>query len=261
MKKFALFFSALLAFCTLIACQPREQIIVVTSTPEPTTTPEPTAIPSPTLTPTSEPTPTPLGQIFHDEFNQMLQPGWMWINENSKNWGISEQGWLRIKSEDLCLLNEHFQNNLLMRSAPVEGNFKIDTLVNANTSGNFQQASIYIFEDEANYFSINRGYCDLCPPKGDGIYSDYMYKNKWSFPFNGRSIEIDKVYLRIVVNRDKKELITYYAIEPDEWIQLRKAPLVFTINQVGLGSSNCEQGENSDNLVALFDYFEISAVD
>lgn len=260
MKKFALIFSVMLVSSVLIACQAKEQIVVVTATPEPTTTPEPTAIPSPTLTPTPEPTPTPLGQIFHDDFNQTLQPGWMWLNENSKNWGIIEQGWLRIKSEDLCLLNEHFQNNLLMLSAPVEGNFEIVTLVDANTTGNFQQASIYIFEDEGNYFSINRGYCDLCPTKGNGIFSDYMYKNKWP-SFNGRSIDTDKVYLRIVVNRDKKEMITYYAVEPDKWIQLRKVPLVIAINQVGLGSSNCDQGENSENLVTLFDYFEISALD
>ena len=253
MKKIGLVF-VFLSFIMLVSCQAKEEVIIITATPEPTLAPTSTSVP------TLEPTPTPLGQIFRDDFNQELQPGWEWFNENSNLWKITQQGWLQIRGEDESLLNDHFQNNLLMQNAPVEGNFKIDVLVDANTVSNFQQASIFIYEDDGNYFSINRGYCDVCKTRGNGIYSDYMYKNKM-ISFNGRAINVNKVYLRIVVNRDKNELIAYYAIEPDKWNQLRKIPLKINISKVGLGVSNCESGGNSDNLLALYDYFEISVLE
>ncbi len=189
-----------------------------------------------------------------------MQPGWNWINENPENWKLTESGWLWMKSDDMCLLNERFQNNLLMRMAPAEGNYRIETYVNANTTANFQQASLYLFEDESNYFSINRGFCDLCPPRGDGIFSDYMYKNKWN-SFNGRGISEAKVWLRIDVNRDKKQIIAYYATEEGNWVQLRKVPLSLNISQVGLGTSNCEQFGNEINLLSVFDYFVVSQME
>ena len=85
MNKSLLLISFLLISTIFFACQAKEQIIVVTATSEPTATVEPTVIPSPTNTPTIEPTPTPFGQIFRDDFKESLQPGWIWLNENSKN--------------------------------------------------------------------------------------------------------------------------------------------------------------------------------
>jgi regulation of enolase protein 1 (concanavalin A-like superfamily) len=253
MKKYGLFLCILFVIL-LSSCQPQQVTIVVTATPEPTTQPISTA------TPTIEPTPTPDGQIFRDDFTTELQPGWEWFNENSNTWDITQQGWLRITSEDQCLISNHYQNNLLMRDAPVNGNFKIDTQVEADTTSNFQQASIFIYEDDGNYFTINRGYCDICPPKGDAIFSDYMYKDKADY-FNGRVTDADLVYLRLAVNRDRKEIIAYYATEPDKWVQLRKIPLNITINKIGLGTANCDGGSYSDSLVALFDYFVVSALE
>ena len=210
--------------------------------------------------PTIEPTPTPFGQIFRDDFTESLQPRWIWLNENLKNWDFTEQGWLRIKSEDLCLYDDSYQNNLLMRNPPADEKFIIEAHIIANAASNFQQAGIYLFEDEDNFFSVLRGYCDICPFKGKGIGSDYKINSKRT-NFNGRAINIDDVYLRIAVNYNKKEIIAYYATELDQWIQLRKIPITFNINQVGLGASNCDPDESYNNLVALFDYFEISILE
>ena len=82
-----------------------------------------------------------------------------------------------------------------------------------------------------------------------------------SFSFKGRAIDSDDVYLRITVNRETKTLIAYYAVKPDEWIQLRRIPLLYDINQVGLGATNSDNGTYDDNLIALFDYFEISILE
>ncbi len=261
MKKSLILISFLLISTIFFSCQAEEPIVEATATTEPTAAVEPTVIPSPTFTPTTEPTATPIGQVFRDDFTESLQPGWIWLNENPANWEITEEGWFRIESEDLALLGDHYQNNLLMINVPADINFRVDAHVNAATTSNFQQASIFLFEDEDNYFSVNRGYCDLCSPKGSGIYSDYMFKGEMSFSFKGRAIDTDDVYLRITVNRETKTLIAYYAVEPDQWIQLRRIPLLYDINLVGLGSANSDNGTFDDNLIALFDYFEISILE
>jgi len=261
MKKSFVLISFLLISTVLFSCQAEEPIIEATATTEPTAAVEPTVIPSPTFTPTIEPTATPIGQVFRDDFTASLQPGWVWLNENPDNWDFTEQGQLRIECEDIGLIGDHYQNNLLMRNVPPDINFQIDAHVIANTTSNFQQASIYLYEDDENYFSVNRGYCDICPPKGSGIFSDYMFKGEMSFSFKGRSIDTDDVYLRITVNRETKTLIAYYAVEPDQWIQLRRIPLLYDINQVGLGATNSDNGTYDENLIALFDYFEISILE
>ena len=243
----------------LASCQTEQQVIVVTATPEPTDIPTATEPPAPT--PTTAPTlePTPEGQIFYDGFDGELKPDWEVVNENSLKWAFSD-GWLKIVAEDNCLLHEPFQRNMFLLYAPEES-FVIETLVKADADTNFQQASIYVMEDDSNYFTINRGYCQPCSPKGAGLYSDYSYKSEMS-GFNGRVYKDEMVYLRIAVNRDRKEIIAYYSEDGEKWTQLRKIPLVINVNQIGLGASNCDSSVSSDDdLVAEFDYFEVKELE
>jgi len=258
MKKVTLFSIAVLVALVSGACQPAPE---PAPPPEPTATPKPPATPEPTFTPTIEPTATPVGQIFRDDFETELQPGWVWVNEEPENWDISDKGVLRITADDVCLIGSHFQNNLLFYDAPQGISYQVEAKINVNTTSNFQQASVYLFEDSDNYYSANRGYCDICPPKGDGIFSDYMYHNEMSFSFKGRKIDTGDVYLKIVVDREGKWLINYYATEPGKWIQLRKVPLLINIQQVGLGASNCDNGTYDDTLIAMFDYFVITELE
>ena len=244
---------------TMVACQPKETIIVVTATPAPTELPTATSIPTVIPTATIEPTPTPEGQIFYDGFEKELQPGWDVENEDTLKWAFTNDGWLKIVAGDDCLLSSTFQKNLFLQYAP-EGNFVIETRMKADADTNFQQASIYLIEDTDNYFTINRGYCLPCKPGGPGIYSDYAFKGEWG-SFSGRAYSDEQVYLRISVNRERKEIIAYYSADGEKWTQLRKIPMSINVNQIGLGTSNCD-GENiDDNLVAEFDYFKVSVLE
>ena len=179
---------------------------------------------------------------------------WIWINEISENHSLSNKG-LRIISDDLCLLGDKTQTNLLMYNAPQDVSFQIETKVTADTTSNFQQASLFLYEDAENYYSVNRGYCDICSTGGDGIYSDYMYRGEINFNFRGVKAETDELYLKLIVDREGKWLINYYAIEPNKWIQLRKVPLLINVNMVGLGSGNCDNGQYDDNLIAFLRLF------
>jgi len=249
----------LLIVLLITACQPASEP-VPTAEPAPTT--EPTIEPTiePTAAPTTEPTATPIGQIFRDDFIAEVQPGWTWMNEMPENHSITSDG-LQITADDICLLGDNFQNNLLMREVPQDVSFWIETKVTADTTSNFQQASLFLYEDAENYYSVNRGYCGICTTQGDGIYSDYMFRGEVNFNFKGVRIDVDEIYLKLVVDREGKWLTNYYATEPGKWVQLRKVPLLINVQQVGIGAGNCDGGQSDENLIAFFEYFLINELD
>jgi hypothetical protein len=121
-------------------------------------TPAPTATFTLGPTATVVPTATPENQLFRDDFNGLLQPGWTWENENPNRWNLTSDGWLEILGEDAALLYGQAQSNLLWRELP-ESDFAITVHLNAVPVANFQQATIYLYEDTQNYVAINRGYC------------------------------------------------------------------------------------------------------
>lgn len=250
-----------LIFSLLTACstQPAQVETVEEEIAEPTQTQPPTQPPLPTETPlpTLEPTPKPAGLLFRDEFDQELGEGWTWQNEVPEKWRFTDDGWLEITAEDGALLGESFQTNLLIREIPQVNQFEINTHLVADTTSDFQQATLFLIEDSDNFLAINRGHCSPCPTKGDGIFTDYEYDGKYG-SFKAVMIDVDEVYLRMQFDRVSKYLTAFYAIEPDKWIQLRKIPIDLNYQMVGIGATNIDvQNNKDDDLVARFDFFEI----
>ena len=140
----------------LTACQsapPATEVPEVeqsTSVPLPTDTPVPTNTALPTETPKPTNTPLPDGILFRDDFEGELQSGWQWENENSNKWAITDDGWLQIIGEHDDLLMTNNQNNLLWYELP-EGDFVITVHLKTKPFANFQQATIYIYEDADNF--------------------------------------------------------------------------------------------------------------
>lgn len=218
--------------------------------------PPPTAIP-PTDTPVPPPTNTPLpeGILFRDDFSGSLQPGWMWENENPQRWSITNDGWLQILAEDPSLLGGQPQTNALWRDLP-DGNFAITVHVNAMTTANFQQAAIFLFEDANNYVAINRGYCAPCFPgqDGNGIFMDYKINGTGSA--YKLHVTQNDVYLRLTLEGDV--ISAWYAFAPDAWERLGRFGNIFRFTRVGLGAANIDPEGRNEDLVALYDFFEIS---
>lgn len=251
----------LLMISLLTACstQPAQTEPVENKVAEQVKTPLPTQTPLPTETPlpTQTPTPKPAGLLFIDEFDQKLGDGWIWQNEVPEKWSITDDGWLEIIAEDSALLGEGLQSNLLIREIPQVNQFEINTHLVADTTTDFQQATLFLIEDSDNFLAINRGYCSPCPTKGDGIYTDYQYDGK-NGSYKAVKIDVDDVYLRIQFDRTEKYLTAFYAVEPGRWIQLRKIPIDLNYQMVGIGAANIDvQGNKDEDLVARFDYFEM----
>jgi hypothetical protein len=221
----------------------------------PTEAPAPTSAPvfTPTvLPPTANPTPTPPGQLFRDDFTAELGPGWTWENENPARWTITQDGWLQITGTDLSLLHDGTQDNVLWRDLPA-GDFQITVHLKANPTDNFQQATIYMYENGTNYIALNRGYCGPCAAKGNGVFMEYKIGGQ--FGAYAAGVTATDVYLRLV--SEANVISGYYALKPDAWTRLGRFGNYFTFKRVGLGVSNVDtQGINAD-LVGLFDYFEI----
>jgi hypothetical protein len=234
--------------------QPPATALPSTNTPiPPTETPLPpteTPLP-PTETPLPTSTSLPENVLFRDDFNGPLLEGWSWTEENPQRWSFKD-GWLIIFAEDASLLSNLEQSNMLWRDLPDE-DFAIVVRVDAPTTSDFQQASIFIYEDENNYVTINRGYCSPCEAGGSGIFMDYKIGRAWgnyNFP-----ITESTVYL-MLESKDQK-IAGYYAVEPEAWQRVGQVGDYFRFSRVGLGTSNSDPNGIDGDLTASFDFFEI----
>jgi hypothetical protein len=242
----------LLAFA-LASCQPAATPPPATNTEAPTQAP-PTATEEPTLTPTATLEPTPEGRIFRDDFTEAIDPSWIIDNEVADQWEITNAGTLRIQGDDPSLLIHGEQTNLFWQAIP-SGDFEISTFVHADASSDFQQAAIFIYQDDNNYVTINRGYCSPCAAGGPGIYMDY----KLAGSFGNQNIRVDTndVYLKLVSQGG--QIVGYYALTPNDWERLGRVGNYLQAGYVGLGVTNSDSGNNfGDDLLGAFDYFEIA---
>ena len=253
----------LLSACAQAAETP--QVIKEEPIVEPTDTQPP---PPPTLEPTPEPTATPVpptptqlpeGVLFRDEFNGSLQPGWTWVNENPSRWSFVENGWLEIIGDDISLFMEESTGmvNFLTRDLP-EGEFAIVAHIQADADESFEQATIYIFEDQDNYIALNIGYCGICGVGGPGFFMETIIDNN---PFGNhyevaRDASVTDVLLKLV--NQAGSLTGYYALPGEDWQRLGAFGHFFDFNAVGLGATNSNTEGVEDDIKARFDYFEIT---
>lgn len=229
--------------------------IPLTDTPVPPTfTPDATATFTPEPTATVIPTATPENQIFRDDFSGTLQPGWTWENENTSRWVITSDGWLQILGEDTALLYGQAQSNLLWRELP-GSDFVVTVHLNAIPVANFQQATIYLYEDTQNFVAINRGYCAPCNTRGNGVYMEYKIGGAGGVYMI--ALQETDLYLRLEF--ENNVITGSFATKPDQWQRLGRFGNYFVFKRVGLGVTNADR-ESDDNadLAGLFDYFEIT---
>lgn len=192
-------------------------------------------------------------EIFRDDFTDTLQTGWEWQNENPTRWKIIPEGWLQIIGEDDSLLGVGTQSNLLCRTAP-SGDIQISVHVYADPSEDFQQATLYLYQDGNNFIAINRGYCSPCDTGGNGIYMESKIAGQWE-SYNQKNQDPD-VFLRLV--RQGRTITGYYAIEADEWNVLGEFDNPLENPKVCLGVTNSDPEGVDADLIGEFDYIEIS---
>jgi len=233
--------------------QPQE----ATNTPMPTET----LAPTPTTTPTDVPptlTPTPIPP-FRDDFSQLLEEGWIWIQEKRFGWNLHEKpGFLRIE----VALDT---NQILVRNAP-EGNFEISTRVLFTPSSNFQSAGLIILQDEGHLLSFHRGMCYL-PSAPAACQANALYYNHidhdTGVPEEGYSIgpqyptktvKTSEAYLRLT--REGRIYTAYYSDDGEKWMTIGRHETDLFPFYVGIHTF----GAQSYSANADFDYFTLETL-
>ena len=204
-------------------------------------------------TPTIAPSPTPDSQLFRDDFDGSIGPGWQWLNENKKMWSITNKpGWLEI----IAGKGTVFSRNLLFRPIP-EGNFELETKMIFEPVANFQDAGLIIYYNTSNYILFGRAYCNRRPAcVDDGLYMDMSISGKltggnFSIPAPGT----DTIFLRL--RREGDTYTSYYSEDGSQWTKIGTHTSTMKPNSVGL-----EAGQPmSSSLPAQFDYFVINKID
>ena len=199
-----------IAFLVAIAaCSPSESVPTVTPEPPSPTSPPPTSTQVPTSTPTIVPptsTPTPF-PAFRDDFTQLPELGWKWVNEDTFAWNLSEKpGFLRIYLSDKGELDQ--VENIFLRNAP-EGDFEVTTRVLFTPYSNFQFAGLLIYQDDEHSIKFGRAMCYLPGAPncvGNGLYYDNLVMDEGVRTDEGyradnyatSTVEKSEAYLRIV---------------------------------------------------------------
>lgn len=232
--------------------------------PEPTA--PPTEVPTAAPPPTPEPTPTETPWIFRDDFDGELAEGWRWVNEIPARVSFTDYGWLEITADNPGIFNEEGEevtlSNLLVRDIP-EGDFAATVHLEAAPSRNFQQATLYLIAEIGNYVAVNTGFCEFCIPEtgGHGFYVEAFDEGNSVTPqpvFIPRDPAVTDVYLRLAYRPAEGSVAAYYASAPDEWQEATTVTGVPAFTAVGLGAANIPAGGSGEDLVARFDYFELS---
>ncbi len=261
-------------FMIIAACSPSESVPTVTpeppspTSPPPTSTLVPTSTPTllpptstPTATPTSTPTPFP---AFRDDFTQLVEPGWIWMNEDTFTWNMNEKpGFLRIYLSDKGELDQ--AENILLRNAP-DGDFEVTTRVLFTPYSNFQYAGLLIYQDEGHALKFGRAMCYLpsLPGNcvGNGLYFDNHDVDEgvgaegYSIlsNFATRTVNTSEAYLRIV--REGRTYTAFYSDDGINWQTIGRHESDLFPFYVGLFAAQAYE----QPAVADFDYFTLEAI-
>ena len=229
---------------------------VATPVPAPTNTPIPppteTTIPP---TATLEPSPTPDPLLFRDNFEGSLGEGWQWVNENKKNWSLTNNaGWLEIMVRS-GYVGAGSMENILLRQAP-EGNFELETSLRFKPTGNFQIAGLLIYESAANSVLFGRAFCNAPQCADDGFYLDVTTGGSMDPEnFATAAPDTDTVYLRL--HWEGNSFTAYTSEDGKEWMVIGAHTSGMKPLSVGLAAG---QAVNSLPKPAQFDYFVINAL-
>lgn len=252
--KIALLVIALILILIMLQYGPRAQNVTSsaftlpagTSSPLPPTN-DPAQMETTTATPSTPP-------IFRDDFNGVLAPGWVWINEDAPAWSLSVfPGYLQVSLAD-GTVRDGDAKNLLLFPIP-EGDIQVTTMFTFSPNENFQFAGLIFYESEANHFQVGRSFCRGygTPCIEAGIYVQFFKNYRIDTPNEATAYDsYAPILLRVTRRGNEYELDI--SGDGEVWIRYAKYTLDYEPTYVGLIAS---QNQDLAPIKALFDFFEI----
>jgi serine/threonine-protein kinase len=220
---------------------------------QPTATPRP-----PTPRPTSPPDPPPV-EVLHEPFEMReLSPEWRWIREPAGAWSLTERGgWLTIHTENRTLLSPGGDSPVLLRWT-ARGDFELITRVEFFPSRNFQNAGIIAYQDDDNFVSVLRAYCQAEAENcvGDGAYvdNDQAFMRGEFFDNSAPDLPAGQpVFLRLV--REGNVYIGFWGTDDGGWQVVAETVADLEYPKLGLYANSALDGAPS--IPARFDLIEL----
>jgi ammonium transporter Rh len=192
---------------------------------------------------------------FRDDFNENLDPQWIWVREDPRNWSLANiPGALQI-NVSRGYIPAHTNTNILLRPAPAE-NFQIETQITFKPRDNFQFAGLIIYESDSNFIQAGREFCNAVGCIGEGLYMDYYRKGVVVKPSFGPTYnKIDPILLRLSRRGDTYRFET--STDGKTWFFIASHTSDMNPLQIGLTTG---QRLNGNSLFATFDYFEVRSL-
>lgn len=211
--------------------------------------------PPPTPLPTSLPTPIPVVHVADDFEGRELGPEWRWIREPTGRWNLRErEGWLTIHTGNTNLLGPGGDSPVLLRWTALD-NFELVTRLEFAPSANFQHAGIVAYQDDDNYVSILRAYCDAENCSGDGAYldNDQAFIRGELFDNNVGDLPAGQpVLLRLV--RQGDHYSAFWRPDDGEWILVAETEAALDHPKLGIYANSSKAGAPS--IPAQFEFIE-----
>lgn len=196
-----------------------------------------------------------MADIWTDEFDGGLRPGWRWLWPDANHYNFSEQpGSLQILTQATSLYGTDLPTNLLLRPAP-SGDFEIITSVSFDPGQNFQHAAILIFEDKDNFILLNRGFCDAGLCSGSGVYLD-VEQDGATNNLSNTAVSATTTYLAL--RRQGTSFTGFYSEDGDTWLEIGRFDGRISPGAVGLMASNSNPDTAVSPIPADFHSFTIN---
>jgi serine/threonine protein kinase/ABC-type branched-subunit amino acid transport system substrate-binding protein len=198
-----------------------------------------------------------ISDFVTDEFEGSLIRGWSWLDEDPDRWNMTAApGALRITTQGEFLYGQGRPSNLLLRDAP-SADFEIVIRVAFTPVQNFQQAAIFVFEDEDNFVSLNRGFCDLSGCVGSGIHLDAEQNGETS-SHGLMPVTLGTTFIRL--RREGGTYTGYYSADGQLWLEIGRLDSPISPVKVGLTANNSSSDPGVSQIPADFDFFQVSSL-
>ncbi len=210
----------------------------------------------PTVTPQKFPSGTkPFPIAKSDEFNyqKLDRNQWLIFNEEPKTHKI-KNGKLVVTTLDGDVYRERADiKNLFLQYAPEE-DFEIETKVSFKPEQNYEQVSIFVWQNHNNYLRLSYVYAEEMKIEAaceiNGVFeSKSIYLKNFLFPKESKEV----VYLKI--KKIKNYYNFFFSKNESKWKKIDKGFNVdFNNSKIGI---NATAPVSKRNIPAEFDYFRI----
>lgn len=186
-----------------------------------------------------------------DDFSSTsLDNRWSWIREDPSYWSLtSRSGFLRLTTQQAY----SEINNLLVQDAPLN-DYEIQTRLMFTPTENFQIAGLLVYQDDNNFLTLGRAFCDASIPGcvGNGIYFDHKEDGDLIGSNYAMTTAVPgEAYLKLV--RHGMDYTGYVSADGNQWTLVGVHTVTINPTKVGLRVSNQITGDSE--IAADFDFF------